>query len=287
MECPVCYCDTNINHLVCGHQLCTTCTNRWQSTCPMCREPLCFRGIVEQKKQWKMERRDQVYMDIMNELMTDCPEDCVPFLSRCLSIIQERYVFVLKNYPGVDAECMEIILRNTWIPLEVEQIYFHDIPTFLHYIFVNRTEYHNLSSSQYIKFQVEMDLFHKLIDLIDQNSENIPDGDYLQMCDTIQQLRKQVKPPSFLLDQNQPLYLPTDTDTNAQRDREQLHQRWRELDENVMYPGLNEFLHEDWVAIRTVNCPRHIERHDDPVEPGAYYPPPRDATTVAEVSLSE
>lgn len=279
MECPVCYCDTNINHLVCGHQLCTTCTNRWQSTCPMCREPLCFRGIIEQKKQWKMGRRDQVYLDIMNELMTDCPDDCVPFLSRCLSIIQERYVFVLKNYPDVDADCMEIILRNTWIPLEVEQIYFHDIPTFLHYIFVNRTEYHNLSSSQYIKFQVEMDLFHKLIDLIDQNSENIPDGDYLQMCDTIQQLRKQVKPPSFLLDQNQPLYLPTDTDTNAQRDRE--------LDENVMYPGLNEFLQEDWVAIRTANCPRHIERHDDPVEPGAYYPPPRDATTVAEVSLSE
>lgn len=279
MECPVCYCDTNINHLVCGHQLCTTCTNRWQSTCPMCREPLCFRGIIEQKKQWKMGRRDQVYLDIMNELMTDCRDDCVPFLSRCLSIIQERYVFVLKNYPDVDADCMEIILRNTWIPLEVEQIYFHDIPTFLHYIFVNRTEYHNLSSSQYIKFQVEMDLFHKLIDLIDQNSENIPDGDYLQMCDTIQQLRKQVKPPSFLLDQNQPLYLPTDTDTNAQRDRE--------LDENVMYPGLNEFLHEDWVAIRTANCPRHIERHDDPVEPGAYYPPPRDATTVAEVSLSE
>lgn len=279
MECPVCYCDTNINHLVCGHQLCTTCTNRWQSTCPMCREPLCFRGIIEQKKQWKMGRRDQVYLDIMNELMTDCPDDCVPFLSRCLSIIQERYVFVLKNYPDVDADCMEIILRNTWIPLEVEQIYFHDIPTFLHYIFVNRTEYHNLSSSQYIKFQVEMDLFHKLIDLIDQNSENIPDGDYLQMCDTIQQLRKQVKPPSFLLDQNQPLYLPTDTDTNAQRDRE--------LDENVMYPGLNEFLQEDWVAIRTANCPRHIERHNDPVEPGAYYPPPRDATTVAEVSLSE
>lgn len=279
MECPVCYCDTNINHLVCGHQLCTTCTNRWQSTCPMCREPLCFRGIVKQKKQWKMERRDQVYLDIMNELMTDCPEDCVPFLSRCLSIIQERYVFVLKNYPDVDAECMEIILRNTWIPLEAEQIYFHDIPTFLHYIFVNRTEYHNLSSSQYIKFQVEMDLFHKLIDLIDKNSSMIPEGDYIEMCDTIQELRKQVKPPSFLLNQNRPLYLPTDTGTNAQRDRE--------LDENVMYPGLNEFLHEDWVAIRTANWPRHIERHDDPVEPGAYYPPPRDATTVAEVSLSE
>jgi len=54
-----------------------------------------------------------------------------------------------------------------------------------------------------------------------------------------------VKPPSFLLNQNQPLHLPSDPDTNAQREREQLHQRWREVD----YPGLNEFLrelHEEW-----------------------------------------
>ena len=155
-----------------------------------------------------MERPDQVYLDIMNELMTDCPEDCVPYLSRCLSIIQERYVFVLKNYPDVDAECMEIILRNTWIPLEVEQVYFHDIPTFLHYIFVNRTEYHNLSSSQYIKFQVEMDLFHKLINLIDKNSSVIPEGDYIEMCKTIKELHEKVKPPPFLLDQNEPMAMP-------------------------------------------------------------------------------
>ena len=158
-----------------------------------------------------------------------------------------------------------------------------------------------------------MDLFHKLIDLIDRNSEKIPDGDYLQMCDTIKQLRDRVNPPSFLLDQNQPLWvgerpsrdflisgpvyrptvpmsdgqprewiedsLPSDPDTAAQRDREQLHQRWRELDEEVMYPGLNQFLqelHEEWAATD----------HDGPVEPGFYYPPQRDGTTVVEVTLT-
>mgnify|MGYP001584214683 CR=1 FL=1 len=112
------------------------------------------------------------------------------------------------------------------------------------------------------------------MELIDRNSEKIPDGDYLQMCDTIKQLRDRVNPPSFLLDQNQPLWvgerpsrdflisgpvyrptvpmsdsLPSDPETAAQRDREQLYQRWRELDEEVMYPGLNQFLeelHEEW-----------------------------------------
>jgi hypothetical protein len=135
--------------------------------------------------------------------------------------------------------------------------------------------------------------------LIDKNSDKIPEGDYLELCDTIHELRRQVKPPSFLLDQNQPLTyapmtdgqphdwmddeLPSDPDTAAQRAREELHQRWRELDEEVMYPGLNQFLqelHEEW---------------SDPVEPGAYYPPPthgmhqhvEDGTTVAEVSMMD
>ena len=151
-----------------------------------------------------------------------------------------------------------------------------------------------------------MDLFHKIIDLIDKNSDRIPEGDYLELCDTIQELREQVKPPSFLLDQNQPLWmgreapvyeptvpmsdgqppewiedsLPSDPDTAAQRSREQLQQRWRELEEEVMYPGLNQFLqelHEEWSATDNMS----------PVEPGAYYPPPRDGTTVVEVTMME
>jgi hypothetical protein len=146
-----------------------------------------------------------------------------------------------------------------------------------------------------------MDLFHKIMALVDKNSGNIPEGDYLELCDTIQELREQVKPPSFL-DQSIPMWisdddterdgplryepthdipngpipdgqprdwmvdeLPSDPDTAAQRDREQFHQHWRERsgDEEVMYPGLHEFLQqldEEW---------------SDPVEPGSYYPPPR------------
>ena len=144
-----------------------------------------------------------------------------------------------------------------------------------------------------------MDLFHKIMALVDKNSGNIPEGDYLELCDTIQELREQVKPPSFL-DQSIPMWisdddterdgplryepthdilngpipdgqprdwmddeLPSDPDTAAQRDREQFHQHWREVHEEVAYPGLHEFLQqldEEW---------------SDPVEPGSYYPPPR------------
>ena len=60
----------------------------------------------------------------------------------------------------------------------------------------------------------KMDLFHKLMELVDKNTENIPEGDYLQMCDTIKKLRERVRPPSFLLDQNQPLWVSEETGVN-------------------------------------------------------------------------
>ena len=125
-----------------------------------------------------------------------------------------------------------------------------------------------------------MDLFHKIIDLIDKNSDRIPEGDYLELCDTIQELREQVKPPSFLLDQNQPLwvsgeapvYEPTTPVTDGQPPE------WIDEEEHA-YPGLNAFLenlHAGWAATDNIG----------PVEPGAYYPPPRDGTTVVEVTLT-
>ena len=112
-----------------------------------------------------------------------------------------------------------------------------------------------------------MDLFHKLIDLIDRNSERIPEGDYVEMCNVIRDIRRKVQPPSFLIDQNEPMtYIPTsdelpsDPDTVAANYREQLHQQWRELSEEVMYPGLNQFLqelHEEWTD-ETIPIDEHV-----------------------------
>jgi hypothetical protein len=121
-----------------------------------------------------------------------------------------------------------------------------------------------------------MDLFHKLIDLIDRNSERIPEGDYVELCNVIRDIRRKVQPPSFLIDQNEPMtYIPTsdgqppewfedslpsDPDTAAANYREQLHQQWRELSEEVMYPGLNQFLqelHEEWTD-ETIPIDDHV-----------------------------
>jgi hypothetical protein len=56
--------------------------------------------------------------------------------------------------------------------------------------------------------RTNMDLFHKIQGIIDANTPNIPEGDYLELCNAIGKLRERVKPPKFLLDQNEPLILP-------------------------------------------------------------------------------
>lgn len=106
-----------------------------------------------------------------------------------------------------------------------------------------------------------MELFHKIQSLVDKNCDKIPEGDYLELCNTIKELRDEVKPPRFLLDQNQPL---TVSDYDPQRDGPPVYvtdgqpQEW--IDEE--HPGLGVFLeqlHAEWAATdqgeRVTYCP--------------------------------
>jgi hypothetical protein len=106
-----------------------------------------------------------------------------------------------------------------------------------------------------------MDLFHKIQSLVDKNCDKIPEGDYLELCNTIRDLRDKVKPPRFLLDQNQPL---TISDYDPQRDGPPVYvtdgqpREW--IDEE--HPGLGVFLeqlHAEWAATdqgeRATYCP--------------------------------
>jgi len=83
-----------------------------------------------------------------------------------------------------------------------------------------------------------MDLFHKLIDLLDKNSKRIPEGDYVEICNVMRDIRRKVQPPSFLLDQNEPMTLPSDPVTTH---RKELHQQWREGGQICLRE-----LHEEW-----------------------------------------
>ena len=86
-----------------------------------------------------------------------------------------------------------------------------------------------------------MDKFHQLLELVDRNATAIPEGDYIQMCNIIREIHERVRPPPFLLDQNEPIRFMTPheqdelmEDIRLMREREEaefmeaLHRAWSE-----------------------------------------------------------
>ena len=85
-----------------------------------------------------------------------------------------------------------------------------------------------------------MDKFHKLLELVDKNANTIPEGDYIEICNIIKEIHEKVRPPPFLLDQNEPVMLTPHEldelmeDIRLMREQEEaefveaLHRAWSE-----------------------------------------------------------
>ena len=102
-----------------------------------------------------------------------------------------------------------------------------------------------------------MDKFHSLMALVDKNASVLPDGDYLQIANLIKEIRDKVKPPRFLLDQNEPMTMPeyepttpsgirslTPDQANVTIDVSLLHADWANTD-NARYAEYEESDDED------------------------------------------
>ena len=72
-----------------------------------------------------------------------------------------------------------------------------------------------------------MDLFHKLIDLVDKNAERIPEGEYVELCNVIKDIRQKVKPLRVFAEQGE-RETPVQTMTldEVKSYLEELHQEW-------------------------------------------------------------
>jgi len=80
MECPVCYCATAKCQLVCGHAMCSDCAKSWyqksdEPNCPMCREPMYFKGMWRLKEDMEEQRYDDQCSDLFSEATGDIFED--------------------------------------------------------------------------------------------------------------------------------------------------------------------------------------------------------------------
>lgn len=88
-----------------------------------------------------------------------------------------------------------------------------------------------------------MDKFHKLLELVDKNANTIPEGDYIQMCNIIKEIHEKMKPPPFLLDQNEPIRFMTPQEQAELMEDIRL---MREQEEAEFMEALQQVSEMDW-----------------------------------------
>jgi len=149
MECPVCYDNNAKCKFTCGHTFCETCTKKWihkgNTTCPMCRASICFKGITKQKKIMKMESLHEIYIDAVSNLFEDYLDEYSDIFMIFLLVIQERFNYTLKKFPDITIEQMNDVLLYTWISISdlVEDTTYivYEPQTYRKFLFVGRNEY--------------------------------------------------------------------------------------------------------------------------------------------------
>jgi len=149
MECPVCYESEARCQFTCGHGFCRECTKTWymkgKSTCPMCRSSMCFRGITKLKKAWYREKQEQVYSDLMTQIIDELMDDYDDIVLQCLEVVQNRFDYIMCRYPKISCETLRWVLGVTWMDVDylmntpTKKVY--EPPTFSKYLMVSKNEY--------------------------------------------------------------------------------------------------------------------------------------------------
>lgn len=121
MACPVCMEDSckAMRTLVCGHCFCNTCVKQWymkgNTTCPMCRQNMHFRGMSRVRDAWDEERLEQQYQDVFNEALENIlveDDGYIDFMMFELREMEERFR-VLRDV--MDPEDLEEYVNNPFL----------------------------------------------------------------------------------------------------------------------------------------------------------------------------
>lgn len=112
----------------------------------MCRNAMCFKGVVEAKRSWEREKKDAVLAEVLEELMEDIEEEGdFEYAVDMLGIVHERYNKIMEDYPDTDDETLSYILRAPWVniiePGSRHVKILRDIPTYLDHLMVSKTAY--------------------------------------------------------------------------------------------------------------------------------------------------
>ena len=89
-----------------------------KASCPMCRGSMCFKGFTKMRRHWYQDKREQVYLDLIEELFEQYNEEFKDVVMTFFNVIQNRYEYIKLNYPNVACEVLEPLLRVTWIDVD-------------------------------------------------------------------------------------------------------------------------------------------------------------------------
>ena len=112
----MCYASEAYCNFTCGHNFCHQCTKNWfqkgQSTCPMCRASMCFKGITKMKKKWHREKQEETYKNLVTHIFDELMEEYGDILVQILEVVQNQ----LKCVGLVTVEQMVIfVLKVVWV----------------------------------------------------------------------------------------------------------------------------------------------------------------------------
>lgn len=147
MECTICYERDARCDFVCGHSFCYQCVKTWYQkgthTCPMCRRSMCFRGVMRAKKVWDRENREHVLAEVIEELLFEIDEaEYHEYGVDMIGDVYDRFNKVLEEFPTIDNELLDVILRMPWIDFNIKNEHgFYEFPTYTRYLMVPKTSY--------------------------------------------------------------------------------------------------------------------------------------------------
>jgi hypothetical protein len=125
-----------------------------KASCPMCRGSMCFKGFTRMRRHWYQDKREQVYLDIVEELFEQYNEEYEDVIMSFFNVIQNRYEYIKLNYPNVACEVLEPLLRVTWIDVDYlmnnSNEIFYEPFTFEKYLMISKYENKIFKYSRYV-----------------------------------------------------------------------------------------------------------------------------------------
>jgi len=122
-----------------------------RSTCPMCRDTMCFKGITKMKDKWFHEKQEEVYAELVTKIFEELGETYDDIILSCIEVVQTRFNYIMKKYPGIPCEILDLILGMTWLDinylLNVRQEKIYEPRTYEKYLMVSRYEKKSLSET--------------------------------------------------------------------------------------------------------------------------------------------